>query len=79
MLLYDLVADPSETTNIAALNPAVIDELKAILVEFNSTAASSAQQGIANDPRADPKLFNGTCSPWLSADDVGASARDGLS
>ena len=42
----------------------VVARLHAKLVAYNRTAVSSAQQGLPNDPAADPKHFNGTVSPW---------------
>jgi len=64
-MLFDLIKDPSETTDIAAAHPDVVVRLTTVLKQYNSTAVSSAGQGKPDDPRADPSLHNGTCVPWV--------------
>ena len=65
VLLFDLVNDPFESTNIAEQHPDVVARLRGLIEEYNATAASSAQQGLPDDPRADPKNFNNTVTPWM--------------
>lgn len=64
VLLYDLEADPYETTNIAAQYPQIVRDLTRRVLSYNMSAASSAKQGLPNDPAADPKLHNGTVWPY---------------
>ena len=61
----DVVADPHEADDRAAARPDIVAALTARIVAVNATAASSAQQGAADDPRGDPALHNGTEAPWL--------------
>ena len=63
--LFNITADPTESSNLAAAHPDVVKMLTALVTQYNRTAASSAQQGLPDDPRADPKLHNNTISPWL--------------
>jgi hypothetical protein len=65
--LFDLVADPFEATPLPLADPAVAlvaAELHARLETYNSSAVSSAQQGLPDDPAAAPALHNGTLAPW---------------
>ena len=64
ILLFDLESDPSEAHNIAASHPDVVQDLSAIIREYNRTAASSMQQGLPDEPAAAPSLHNGTVAPW---------------
>lgn len=64
MQLYDLIDDPSETFNIVNSNPHIVAKLMSVLLQYNATAVSSAQQGMPNDPSADPQLRNNTACPW---------------
>ena len=62
--LFDVVADPHEADDRAAARPDIVAALTARIVAVNATAASSAQQGAADDPAA-TREHNGTEAPWL--------------
>jgi arylsulfatase A-like enzyme len=65
VLLYDVVADPAETTDLASANPDVVNRLRNIILNLNATAVSSRGACVAqSDPQQNPKLHNGTCVPW---------------
>ena len=61
--LFDVVADPHEADDRAATRPDIVAALTARIVAVNATAASSAQQGAADDPRGDPR--HNAEAPWL--------------
>ena len=63
--LFDVVADPHEADDRAAARPDLVAAMTARIVAVNASAASSAQQGAADDPRGDPAKHNGTEAPWL--------------
>ena len=63
--LFNLTGDPTESANLAAAHPDVVKMLTALLMQYNDTAVSSAQQGLPDDPRASPKLHNNTIAPWM--------------
>lgn len=67
-LLFDVVADPAETTDVAAAHPAVVQRLTQLILALNATAVSTrgaGRQCVAEpDPRQNPMLHNGSCVPW---------------
>ena len=67
-LLFDVVADPAETTDVAAAHPAVVQRLTQLILALNATAVSTrgaGRQCVAEpDPRQNPALHNGSCVPW---------------
>jgi arylsulfatase A-like enzyme len=64
VLLFDLLADPYEALNVAAQHTAEVWQLRRLIEQYVSGAASSVQQGLPDDPLAQPSLHNGTVSPW---------------
>lgn len=64
MWLFDLFADPCETTDIAAEKPEVFEELKQKLSSYWDQL--TPQQNKPVDPRSNPILFNNAWSTWLS-------------
>lgn len=62
--LFDLRADPRETTDVAALYPAVVANLTARLAAWGVIAVPVVENATA-DPRSNPKYFNGSWTPWL--------------
>ena len=62
VLLFDLEADPTETTDVSRANADVVARLSARIAELNATAVPSAGVCAPPDPR---RLSNGTCTPWL--------------
>lgn len=61
-LLFDLEADPTETTDLSRANPDVVARLAARIAELNATAVPSAGVCAPPDPR---RIVNGSCTPWL--------------
>ena len=53
--LFDVVADPTETANKAASNPAIVKRLMERLQSFNATNIPQDSPGI--DPRSSPSHF----------------------
>ena len=62
VLLFDVVADPSETTDLSASMPQVVRRLKARLELYNATVMAPFYPD--NDPAADPKKHGGVWTPW---------------
>ena len=62
--LYNLNRDPRETTNVAAANPAVVARMLALLSPWGEQQIQVVENSTA-DPRADPKNFGGSWTPWL--------------
>ena len=54
ILLFDLEADPTETTNLAAENPDVVEELKALLEGYANKAVPISDKAWLNDPASNP-------------------------
>jgi arylsulfatase I/J len=63
-LLYDVVADPTETTDLAAQHPDVVERLTQLILALNATAVPSGGVCAPPDPGQSPALHNGTCVPW---------------
>ena len=63
VMLFDVVADPSETHNIAADQPAIVAAMLKRLGELNATLPPLDYPN--NDPRADPTLHGGAWTPWV--------------
>ena len=62
--LYNLTNDPREIFDIAALHPDIVREMTARLAVFGLDAVAVVENATA-DPRANPKLWNGSWTPWL--------------
>jgi arylsulfatase A-like enzyme len=62
ILLLDLMDDPLETTNVAALHPDIVEDLLAVLRTANATSFGPCYQPA--EVEADPGRFNGTWAPW---------------
>ena len=60
--LFDVVADPFETTNLAPSMPALAASLLAQLQAINATNIPQAHS--ANDPASAPGLHGGVWTPW---------------
>jgi hypothetical protein len=64
--LYDLATDEQESNNIAAANPAIVSQLMARLTYWaTQVQVPPLFCGDCLDPLADPRLRNGTWTPWL--------------
>lgn len=68
--LFDVVADPFETRDVAAENPDVVETLLARLQSFNASNVT-AQRG-THDPLSDPAKFGGVWTPWRGNPDPAA-------
>lgn len=64
VLLYDVVSDPAETTDLASEHPDVVKRLTLAILALNATAVPSGGVCAPPDPRQRPALHNGTCVPW---------------
>ena len=62
VLLFDIEADPAETTDVASAHPDIVARLTARIVELNASAVPSAGVCGPGDPR---RIVNGSCTPWL--------------
>ena len=65
MMLFDVVGDAAERTDVAATHPDVVAELTALIAAFNATAVDSRGVCAPPEPAQAPSLHNGTCTPWL--------------
>jgi arylsulfatase B len=75
--LYNLTADPRETTDVAAAHPGVVAELVARLAAWGASAVAVVENATA-DPRANPALFaNDSWTPWLGVGDGGGGGGAG--
>ncbi|XP_046604335.1 arylsulfatase B-like [Neodiprion virginianus] len=63
--LFDIINDPCETKNIARDFPKIVSELDLFLEKYSNYLEKQAL--IPVDWHADPRSFNGTWQPWLSA------------
>jgi hypothetical protein len=68
--LFNISADPLETTNVAAANPAVVAALTAKLQAWNATRVPQADSAI--DPASNPALFGDVWTPWRGNPDPAA-------
>ena len=66
VMLFDLEADPTESHNLAASQPQLVAELKAVIDQYNASAVDSSGVCAPSDPRQAPARHNGTCTPWLT-------------
>ena len=64
-MLFDVVADAAERTDVAAAHPDVVKRLTALIEALNATAVDSRGVCAPSDPAQAPSLHNGTCTPWL--------------
>lgn len=64
--LFDVVADPGETTDRSADFPGIVANLTALIEAYNASAVDSSGTCLPADPKQDPALHNGTCTPWAS-------------
>jgi len=62
--LFDLAADPRETTNLTDAFPDVVAELTARLAPWGRAAVAVVANNTV-DPRSNPSLFGGSWTPWL--------------
>jgi hypothetical protein len=69
VLLFNVSHDPGEHNNLAPQQPEIVASLRAKIEQYNRTAVSSAQQGLADDERGNPKTrtdgHQGTVFPWV--------------
>ena len=66
VMLFDVVADAAERTDVAAAHPDVVKRLTALIEALNATAVDSRGVCAPSDPAQAPSLHNGTCTPWLT-------------
>ena len=66
VMLFDLEADPTESTNLASAHPQVVSALTALIVRYNASAVDSRGVCALSEPKQAPALHNGSCTPWLS-------------
>ena len=62
-MLYDLVADPTESLNLAAAHPDIVRRLTALITDYNRSAADSRGVCAPSEPDQAPAKHNGTCTP----------------
>jgi arylsulfatase A-like enzyme len=60
--LYDVVADPSERTDLAPSQPELVAQLLALLAGYNNSGPPQAHS--PSDPAAAPGLHGGFWTPW---------------
>jgi arylsulfatase B len=61
-MLFDVVNDPLETTDLAAQHPDIVQALLAKLQAYNATNIPQAHSAV--DPASDPAKFGGVWTPW---------------
>ena len=66
-LLFNITADPSETTDLSHEYPDVVQELLSVLGRAHAQRVPLATACV--DARSRPSLFNNTWSPWLEDDE----------
>ena len=63
--LYNLTADPRETTNVAGAHPDVVAEMLQVLAAWGQRAVPVVENSTV-DPASNPgKFWNGSWTPWL--------------
>lgn len=62
--LFNIIEDPCEQINIAENFPFLTNHFEGIL--SNIRLSKYPEDPLINDPRANPDLFNGTWSFWIS-------------
>ena len=65
VLLFDVVADPSESHNLASQMPDMVASMLRRLGELNATLGPL--QYPLNDPKANPTLHDGVWTPWVAS------------
>merc|ERR1711924_36129 len=66
VMLFDLLADPEERSNVAAANPEVVRKMIQRIVELAKPANGyRPPQPQPIDPRGAPENHNGCLAPWL--------------
>lgn len=60
--LFNILEDPCERSNLAALQPNVVKQLASTVEAFRKTALKPRNQ--PSDERSNPKYFNGTWTWW---------------
>ena len=72
-ILDNVTADPAERHDLSGQLPGVVKQLRKKLMSYNLSATSSAQQGLADDERGNPRTrtdgHNGTVFPWVDSGD----------
>lgn len=66
VMLFDLDADVTESTNLATAHPDIVSELTAIIKQLNASASDSRGVCAPSEAQQSPTLHNGTCTPWLN-------------
>ncbi|KAK7093086.1 hypothetical protein V1264_008737 [Littorina saxatilis] len=61
--LFHIPSDPCEYNNIAASNPAIVDQLFQRLLQYSYTMVTPGNK--PNDDRGNPKYHNNTWVPWV--------------
>lgn len=64
--LYDVVTDPSECTNVASSNPAIV--LTMMKRYFELVREAEWPNFPFDDPNATPDYYDGCWHPWQNAD-----------
>ena len=62
IMLFDLEADPTETTDLAAENPDVVEEILALLKEYEDNAVEVPPKSLAHTGAANAAHFDGMWS-----------------
>ena len=63
-MLFGLEADPTESVNLAAAEPAVVARLTTLIEQLNASAVDSRGVCAPPEPGQAPARHNGTCVPW---------------
>ena len=63
--LYNLTADPRETTNLTQQHPDLVAALLQELQTWGSMVAVPVVENPQQDPLSNPKFFNDSWTPWL--------------
>lgn len=66
--LFNIVADPCETTNLAYLLPATLQVMKTESEHYQKIAAKPRNK--PSDPLANPGLYNGTWTNWFDVQQI---------
>jgi hypothetical protein len=72
--LFNIKEDPCEQRNLAESRPMILATLKEALLKYRVTAIPPSN--VANDPRANPALWNGTWISWLDDDPLESLVDD---
>jgi len=71
--LYNVVADPSETTDLAASMPDKVAAMAARIAYYNKTSVPPCDR-LAPDPQSNPLLHGGVWTPWSNDTGTGCPA-----